>query len=105
MAGEGVHKLHVEVVPDLDALVPRCSDDDGGLLSMVELDAGDGISVLVLVNGVLALTLGVPNLNLLVKTASHELSIISRDGDREDILLVTDELLDGLAGGNVPETN
>lgn len=52
---EGVHKSHVEVVPDFDCLVPRGSDTDSGFSSVIELDAGDGVSVLVLVNGVLAL--------------------------------------------------
>lgn len=72
---------------------------------MVEFDAGDGISVLVLVNGVFALTLGVPDLDLVIKTTSHELSVISRDGNGVDILVVADELLNCLACGDVPETN
>jgi len=55
VAGEGVHKVHVEVVPNLDGLVPGGGDADGGLLGVVELDARDGIGVLVLVNGMLAL--------------------------------------------------
>lgn len=105
VTGEGVHQGHVKVVPDLDALVPGSSDNDGVLLAVVELDAGDGIGVLVLVDGVLALTLGVPDLDLVVETTGHELSVISGDGDGVDILLVTDELLDGLAGGDVPEAD
>ena len=44
---------------------------------MVEFDTGDGISVLVLVNGVLALGTGVPDLDLVIKTTSDDLSVIS----------------------------
>jgi hypothetical protein len=55
VTGEGVHKGHVKIVPDFDGLVPGSSHANCGLGSVVELDAGDGISVLVLVNGVLAL--------------------------------------------------
>jgi len=61
--------------------------------------------VLVLVNGVLAETLGVPDLDLLIETTSHDLSVVVGDGNSEDILLVANELLDGLAGGDVPETD
>jgi len=105
VAGEGVHQLHVHVVPNLDGLVPGGGDDDGGLLAVVELDAGDGIGVLVLVNGVLAETLGVPDLNLVIKTTGQDLSIVVGDGDGEDVLLVADELLNGFAGLHVPETD
>jgi len=105
VAGEGVHQLHVHVVPNLDGLVPGGGDDDGGLLAVVELDAGDGIGVLVLVNGVLAETLGVPDLNLVVETTGQDLSVVVGDGDGEDVLLVADELLNGLAGLHVPEAD
>ena len=105
VAGEGVHEGHVEVVPDLDALIPGGGDNDGVLLSVVELDAGNGIGVLVLVDGVSAVTLGVPHLDLVVETTGHELSIVSGDGDGEDILVVANELLDGLASGDVPEAD
>ena len=76
VASESVHKSHVEVVPDFDGLVPGSSDADGGLSSVIELNAGDGISVLVLVNGVLALGASVPDLDLVVKTTSDDLSVV-----------------------------
>lgn len=97
--------MHVEVVPDLDSLVPRGSDDDGGLATVVELNAGNGISVLVLVNSVLAYTLSVPDLNLVVKTTSNDLSIVLRDSDGQNILLVVDEALNSLASVDVPEAD
>jgi len=105
VAQESVHQGHVLVVPNLDGLVPRGSDADSGLGGVVELDARDGISVGVLVNGVLALAAGVPNLDLLVEGTGEDLTVISRDGNREDILGVTDELGDALALLDVPETD
>jgi len=39
VAGEGVHKLHVQVVPDLDGLVPGGGNDVWVLLTVVELNA------------------------------------------------------------------
>jgi hypothetical protein len=55
VTGESVHKSHVKVVPDFDSLVPGGSNTDGGLCGVVELNAGDGVGVLVLVNSVLTL--------------------------------------------------
>jgi len=48
---------------------------------MVELDAGNGIGVLILVDGVLALRAGVPDLDLLVETTSDDLTIVSRESN------------------------
>jgi len=105
VAQESVHQGHVLVVPNLDGLVPGSSNADSGLGSVVELDAGNGISVRVLVNGVLALAAGVPDLDLVVKGTGEDLTVISRDGNREDILGVADELGDALALLDVPETD
>jgi len=44
---------------------------------VVEFDARNGIRVLVLVNGVLALRTGVPDLDLVIKATSDDLSVIS----------------------------
>lgn len=61
--------------------------------------------MLVLVYCVFAKTLGVPDLDLLVKTTSHDLSIVVGDGNSKNISLVANKLLHGLAGGNVPEAD
>jgi len=77
VASEGVHEGHVEIVPHLDGLVPGGGDADGGLLGMVESDAGHGVIVLALVNSMLAFRAGVPDLDLLVETPGNNLSVIS----------------------------
>jgi len=89
---EGVHELHVGVIPNLDSLIPGSSDADGGLLSVVESDARDGISMGVLVNSVLAFSLNIPDFDLMITSTSENLSAVSRKGNRKDISGVTDEL-------------
>lgn len=59
----------------------------------------------VLVDGVLALSLGVPDLDVVIKTTCDDLSVVLTDTDGENILLVTNQLSDSLAGGDVPETD
>lgn len=105
VAGESVHEVHVQVVPDLDGSIPRGSDADGRLLGVVELNAGNGISVLVLVDGMLALRTGVPDLDLSVESSSNDLSVIVGEGNREDISGVTNELGDSSSLLNGPETD
>ena len=46
----------------------------------------------------------VPQLDALVAGARHNLSVVSREGDRQDVLVVTREALRRLAGRQVPET-
>ena len=105
VTGEGVEEGHVEVIPDLDGLVPRSGDAKCGLAGVVETDYGNGIFMLVLVDSELALGTGVPDLDLSVEGTSDDLSVISGKGNGEDVSLVTNELGDGAAGGDVPKTN
>ena len=77
MSSESVHKSHVEVIPDLDSLVPGGSNADGWLLGVVESDTGNGVFVLVLVNGMLALGTGIPDLDVSIETSGYDLSVIS----------------------------
>lgn len=39
VASEGVHELHVKIIPDLDGLIPGGGNNVWVLLSVVELDA------------------------------------------------------------------
>jgi len=100
-----VKEGHVEVIPDLDGLIPRGSDAESGLASVVETDDGNGISMLVLVDGELALRAGVPDLDVSIEGSSDDLSVISGKSDGKDVSLVTDELGDGAAGLDIPETD
>jgi hypothetical protein len=101
---EGVHELHVGVVPDLDGLIPRGGDADGGLGLVVESNARDGISVGVLVNGMFADTVDVPDFDLVIASTGENLVLVGGEGNGEDISGVTDELVDGLSRLEVPKS-
>ena len=81
MTLEGVEEGHVKVVPNLDGLIPRGSHSDSGFLGVVESDARNGIGVSVLVNGMLALSLDVPDFDLVITSTGEDLSAISGESD------------------------
>jgi hypothetical protein len=93
------------VIPNLDGLVPRSGDDDWGLNIVEVSDAGDPVAVWVLVNGELANTLDVPDLDGLVDGSGGNLSVVWGEGNGEDILRVTDEGLSSGGGLKVPESD
>jgi len=105
VSDEGVHELHVGVVPNLDGLIPRGGDAESGLVGVVESNAGDGVGMAVLVNSVLALSLDVPDFDLVVATSGKDLTVVSGQSDGENVFGVSDELVDSLAGGNIPEAD
>jgi len=102
---EGEHKSHVSIVPHLDGLIPGGSDAKGWLFSVVESNAGDGISVSVLFNSMLAIRACVPNLDLVVQSSCDDLSVIWGEINRENIFLVTDELGNGSSVFHSPESD
>jgi hypothetical protein len=97
-------ELEVVKIPDLDEPVPTSRDDKRLLGGRREPDAGDPVLMLVIDKGVLALTEGVPELDTSVTTGRDDLSVVSGEGNREDIRSVTDEGTDGGTGGDVPES-
>jgi len=105
VSSEGVHQVHVEVVPNLDGLIPGSGDADCWLLGVVESNARHGISVLVFVNSVFAFGTGVPDFDIVVGTSSNDLSVINGKGNGENLFGVTNKLANGFAGGNVPEAD
>ena len=104
MAYESVLKSHSLVVPNLDGLVPRSTDDDGSLGVLVELHAGDPVSVSVLFNCELAFSDGVPDLKIFISAAAGNLSVVRRESNREDVSSVANESLHCLALGQVPQS-
>jgi hypothetical protein len=88
----------------LDDLVPASGDNDGVGGVGREADAGDPLGVTILLNGELALTEGVPQLDGLVAGSRDDLTVVGREGNREDIVGVTDEATGGEAGVEVPKT-
>lgn len=58
----------------------------------------------ILLNGELALTKSVPQLDGLIARSGDDLTVVSREGHREDILLVANETAGGKASVQVPKT-
>lgn len=91
-------------VPHLDDTVPAGGNDEGAGVEGGEAHAGDPLGVLVLSDGVLALTKSVPELDGAVAGSGHDLAVVEGEGDGENILLVANKAAGGGAGVDVPET-
>ena len=70
----------------LDHLIPSARDDDGVLVVGAEPDAGDPVVVGLFLDGVLALSQGVPQLNGLVPGPRNDLPVVGGEGHGEDLL-------------------
>ena len=96
-------QLAVGQVPHLYVLVPPSGDDDGVGIVGGEPDGGDPVLVPILLDGVLALGKGVPQLDGLVPAGGDDLPVVSGESDREHILGVVLEPPGGLASAEVPQ--
>jgi len=105
VSNEGVLEGHHGVIPDLDGLVPGSGNNDWGLGVVIVSDARDPVSVWVLINGELADTMDVPNLEVLVDGAGGDLSVIWGESNGKDVLGVTNESLSGGGSLEVPESD
>lgn len=81
-----VLQLAVGQVPDLDGTIPAAGHDDGIGVVGRETHARHPIGVAILLDGELALSQSVPQLDGLVTRARHDLTVVSREGNREHIL-------------------
>ena len=88
----------------LDKLVPTSRADDGSLRKGRESDARNPLGVAVLLDGELADTDGVPELDGSVSGGGEDLTVVGREGDGEDVLGVADEASNGVAAGEVPKS-
>jgi len=110
MDSDAVLDVEGLVVPDLEVSVPS---DGGEVLSAGGLGGGgdeshlgDPIVVVVLLDGVLAVTLHVPELDLAVGAGGEDVPAVARDSAGKDLLgvAVLDESLGGLSGSEVPKS-
>jgi len=91
-------------IPDLDHSVPAGTDNDGIVVGWRESDTGNPVSVSVwLVNGILALSQSVPQLNRLVARTAHNLTVIGRESNRQNIISVALKTTSSLANIQVPQ--
>jgi len=105
VADESVHQAHGLVVPDLDGSVPRGGHNDWLLDVVVESNARDPVSMWLLVDGELANTIDVPDLDVLVHGARDDLSVVWGESNGKDILLMTNQSSVGGALLQVPESD
>ena len=104
VANQGAGVLQGRGGPDLDDVVPASRHEVRGASDRREANAGDPVVVAALGAGVLALTHGVPQLDGAVTRAGDDLTVVLREGNRQDILGVASEAGLALAGGDLPET-
>jgi len=97
-------ELAVGQVPDLDLLVPATRNNQriGGVGG--ETNTADPFGVTLVFDGVLALTEGVPETDGLVARSRDDLSVVSGEGNAQNVLAVSDESLGGGSRVEVPET-
>ena len=99
-----VLQLAVGQIPYLDGTIPAAGHDDGIGVIGRETHAGHPIGVTIFLNGELALSQSVPQLDGLVARAGDNLTIVSGEGNGEDIVLgVTYETAHDLASGQIPQ--
>jgi hypothetical protein len=79
-------QLAVGQVPHLDILVPPSGNDDRVVVVRGEPHTGHPVRVALLLDGILALGKSVPQLDGPVPGARNNLSVISRECNRHDIL-------------------
>lgn len=98
-----VLQLAVSQVPDLDGTIPAAGNNDGVGVVGGEADARYPIGVAIFLDGELAFGQGVPQLDGLVTGARNDLTIVSRESNRQNILSVIFETASGLASGQIPQ--
>lgn len=81
-----VLQLAVSQVPDLDGAIPAAGHDDRVGVVGREAHARHPVGVAILLDGELALSQGVPQLDGLVPRAGHDLTVIGREGNRQNVL-------------------
>ena len=104
MASQGAPELAIGQVPYLHSAVPRAGNDGGLERIGRESNAADPIGVgITVLDGVLALAEGVPELDGSVAGGGDDLAVVDGEGDGEDVLGVANEAAGGDAGVEVPE--
>ena len=92
-------QLAVGQVPDLHELVPAARHDDGVGGVGRKADARDPLGVVVLSDGVLALSKDVPQLDGLVAGSRHDLTVVRRESDGQHITSVANKAASAKAAG------
>jgi len=91
-------------LPDLNKLVPSRADNNGVLRIRAKSHARNPVLMSLLGDSELAVTKSVPELDCPIAGSGNNLSVIGREGDRENIIGVSNKSAGGSTGGELPET-
>jgi hypothetical protein len=103
VTGKVVAEFAVTKVPDLDESVPTSRNNNWGRWGWRESHAGNPLSVSILNNGKFAFTEGVPELDSAIARTRNDLTVISAESNREDILGVSNESASANTRVDVPK--
>ena len=87
----------------LNKLVPSAANNDRVLRVRAESNARDPIGVTLLSDSELAISKGVPELDCSIAGAGNDLSVVGGEGNRENIIGVSNESAGGSTGGELPQ--
>jgi hypothetical protein len=96
-------RLGVKILAYLDQLVPAGGDNHRVRGVGAESHARNPLGVALIGDSILAVTQGVPELNCPVSSAGDNLSVVGREGNREDVIGMANKASGGGAGGKLPE--
>jgi hypothetical protein len=88
----------------LDQLIPTRGYDHRVLRVRAESNARNPFSVALLSDGELAVAQGIPQLDCSVSRTGHDLSVVGREGNGENVVGVANESAGCGTGGELPET-
>jgi hypothetical protein len=90
-------------LPDLNKLIPSTADNNRVLGVRAESHARNPVLVSLVSDSELAVTKSVPELNCSVAGSRNNLSVIGREGNRENVVGVSNKSAGGGTGGELPE--
>lgn len=97
-------QLELGQIPDLDNLVPTTRNDNRVGRVRRETNTRNPVRVTIFSKLILAFTKSVPQLDALVTRTRDNLTVVSRERDRENITSVTNEATSGGTSVQVPKT-
>jgi hypothetical protein len=97
-------ELHLGKIPNLNKLIPTTGNDERVSRVRRETNTRNPFRVTIFSDVILALTEGVPELDGLITRTRNNLTVVSRERDRQDIVGVTNETTSGSTVVQIPET-
>lgn len=103
VANEVGLQLAIAQGPYLDQFVPSARNDDRELVGRGKANARNPFGVSFIVDGVLAFTEDVPQLDVAITRTGDNLTVVNREGNRKYILGVSDKTAGGFSEVQVPQ--